>query len=106
MIISILSKSIVYITTRWYQSCQKKNDRVLESEKQCIADSIYKGVFEIRSVFNLRPHTDKQHDVTGIPTVSFTGNILQIHGHYKDPYCQYHIPEDQIFHRGKLQNSA
>jgi hypothetical protein len=41
------------------------------------ADSVCKGLFDIRSIFSSRQSTDKHVDVTGVSTVSFTGSFLQ-----------------------------
>jgi hypothetical protein len=42
------------------------------------ADLVCKSLFDIRSVFDSRQSTDKQDDITGISTVSFTGSFPQI----------------------------
>jgi hypothetical protein len=42
-----------------------------------VADSVYKSLLSIRSVFDSRQYTDIQVDGTGVSTVSFTDSFLQ-----------------------------
>jgi hypothetical protein len=53
--------------------------------------SICKCLLDIRSVFSSRQSIDRQVDVTGVSTVSFTGNFPQLYGRYNDLICPYNL---------------